>query len=252
MNGLIKITLLMLVMIWSGMKASAFENEKLNYIISYKWGLIHKEAGDAEMSLINNGNLYELKLTGKTRPWADKFYRVRDTLISKVKKDGFRPVQYTKIANEKGKYGHDDIKFTYASNASNAEIKKIRVNKNGERTEKNFNVEGTLPAFDMLSVFYFLRQLDFNNLKKGEEIKATIFSSQHAEELTVKYEGVENIKLYDKSKRDTYHITFKFTTGGKKKSSDDIDAWISMDSKKIPLLVVGSLPVGQVKCYYVP
>ena len=231
--------------------AETFKNESLNYVISYKWGLIHKESGDATLSLLNKGDYYELKLTGKTRPWADKFYQIRDTLIGKVMKDGFRPLSYTKIAHEKGKYGRDDIKYAYEGSKVKADISKYRENKNKEESLRTYNVEGILPAYDMLSVFYFLRQIDYSKLNKKEEIKSTIFSGQLAEELTVRYEGIEKIKLYDKSQTDAYHIVFKFTSGGKKKTSDDIDAWISMDSAHIPLLVIGSLPVGQVRCYYV-
>ena len=52
------------------------------------------------------------------------------------------------------------------------------------------------------------------------------------------------------TKRQAYHITFKFTQEGGKKSSDDLDAWMSTDEARIPILLVGKLPVGQIKCYY--
>ncbi|MDE6340510.1 MAG: hypothetical protein K2K97_12125, partial [Muribaculaceae bacterium] len=39
--------------------ASGFSNESLHYVISYKWGLIHKDAGDATLSLHRNGNNYD-------------------------------------------------------------------------------------------------------------------------------------------------------------------------------------------------
>ena len=104
----------------------------------------------------------------------------------------------------------------------------------------------------MLSVFYFLRVIDYDKLTSGNVVKATMFSGSKVESLTIRCVGRETIKLRDKSKREAYHIKFKFTTEGKKKSSDDIDAWISTDSRHIPLQVVGSLPVGQVRCYYIP
>ncbi|MDE6077692.1 MAG: DUF3108 domain-containing protein, partial [Muribaculaceae bacterium] len=64
--------------------------------------------------------------------------------------------------------------------------------------------------------------------------------------------GEEKLKLRNKTEREAYHIKFNFTTEGKKKSSDDLDAWISTDPKHIPLQIVGSLPIGQVRCYYLP
>ena len=62
--------------------------------------------------------------------------------------------------------------------------------------------------------------------------------------------GKETVKLRDKTSHEAYHIRFNFTTGGNKKSSDDINCWISADNRKIPLLLIGTLPVGEVKCYY--
>ena len=68
-----------MVLNFSGFAAST---EKLNYIVTYKWGLIHKDAGEVEIYKKPKGDGYELKLVAKTKPWADRIYKVRDTLIS--------------------------------------------------------------------------------------------------------------------------------------------------------------------------
>ncbi len=50
-----------------------FSDEVLNYVITYKWGIIQKESGDATLSLKNKGSNYKIVLTGKTRPWPTGF-----------------------------------------------------------------------------------------------------------------------------------------------------------------------------------
>lgn len=231
--------------------AGTFNNENLHYVISYKWGLIHKDAGEAVLSLKNQGDFYQLRLVGKTKPWADKFYQVRDTLSGKLKKDGLKPLTYTKVAHEKGKYSRDDIKYIYSGNSVDGHAKRVRQKKDGSITSSEKKLSGTWPVYDMLSVFYFLRNIDYARLKNNQVVTATVFSGSKVESITIRCVGEERIKLRDKSERDAYHIKFKFTQAGKRRSSDDIDTWISTDSSHIPLLVVGSLPVGQVKCYYV-
>lgn len=231
--------------------ASNFENETLHYVISYKWGLIHKDAGLATLSLRNEGDHYNIKLTGRTKSWADNFYQVRDTLIGKVKKEGFKPQRYVKIAHEDGKYSLDQIDYSYAGSTVGGKASRVKVNKKGEKTETQKNFTGSGPVYDMLSVFYFLRTIDYSNLTSGKEVVATMFSGSKVEKLTIRCVGKETIKLRNKTRREAFHIKFKFTQEGQKKSSDDIDAWISTDARHIPLQVVGSLPVGQVKCYYV-
>lgn len=235
----------------TGAMASGFSDETLNYVISYKWGLIHKDAGTATLTLRNSGDRYKLRLTGKTKSWADSFYPVRDTLLCTVRKEGLKPERYTKIAHEDGKYSRDDITYTYAGHTVGGHARRVKTDKKGNTTEREKNLTASGAVYDMLSVFYFLRTIDYSQLTSGSVVKATMFSGSKVEALTIRCVGKENLKLRDKSRREAYHIKFRFTTEGQKKSSDDIDAWISTDSQHIPLQVVGSLPVGQVKCYYV-
>lgn len=229
-------------------KDVSFNNETLNYVISYKWGLIHKDAGTASVTLKNTSDVFKIMLTGTSKPWADKIYQVRDTLIGSISKDGFRPVSYSKIAHEDGKYSRDDLKYTYQGSSVIGNAHRIKINKKGERSEssKSFTASGSV--FDMLSVFYYLRTIDYSTLEKGEEVTTTMFSGSKMETLTIRCVGTEDIKLRDKSSVNAYHVKFRFTTEGKKKSSDDIDLWISTDSAHVPLMIVGSLPIGQIRC----
>lgn len=245
-------TLLLATVVEMVAKDPVFKDESLNYVISYKWGLIHKDAGTATLTLKNKGDLFSLKLTGKSKPWADNFYQVRDTLTGIIQKSGFKPLSYTKIAHEDGKYSRDDLTYSYNGMSVEGKAHRVKVNKKGERTEssKSFNAEGKV--FDMLSVFYYLRTIDYSLLSQGEEITTTMFSGSKMESLTIRCVGMEEVKLRDKTKMEAFHIKFRFTTEGKKKSSDDIDTWISTDSSHIPLMIIGSLPVGQIRCVYVP
>ncbi len=254
MKTIRNIVVLFLVLIFFGMQSYAkeFKDETLNYVISYKWGLIHKDAGEATLKLRNSGNKYKLTLTGKTKSWADNFYSVRDTLLGTVAKDGFKPLSYSKIAHEDGKYRRDDIQYVYARTTVGGKAHRTKIGKDGKMTQSEKTLTASGDVYDMLSVFYFLRTIDYSKLTSGHVVKASVFSGSKVESLTIRSMGKEMIKLRNKEKREAYHIKFKFTTEGKKKSSEDIDAWISTDSNHIPLQLVGHLPVGQVKCYYIP
>lgn len=232
------------------LKAEKFQNEKLNYVISYKWGMIHKDAGEATLSLKSSGGNYDVMLAARTKPWADKFYMVRDTLLGTIRQSDLKPLNYTKIAHEKDKYGKDVIKYSYSGKNVTGHCTRYK-DKKGIESQSQQTLTATGPVYDMLSVFYYLRMINYSELDAGRPFKATVFSGSKAETLTVRSLGKEKIKLRDKSEREAYHIQFTFTSGGKKKSSDDIDAWISADSRHIPLYLVGKLPVGQVRAYYV-
>lgn len=246
-----RLLLYICIFILGAVGARANSPEKLEYVVTYKWGLIQKDAGDVEIYKKPSGNGYELKLIAKTKPWADRVYKVRDTLVSTTMKEKYRPLHYTYIAHEKNKYRKDDIKFTYSGNSVKGEAEKYKEDKNGVVKHSTHILEGQGPTYDMLSVYFFLRDIDYSTLKPGESVRATIFSGSKEENLEVKCVGKEEIELRDKSKHEAWHITFKFTQAAGKKSSDDINCWISTESPNIPLLIIGNLPIGQVRVHYV-
>lgn len=227
-----------------------FDNETLRYVITYKWGLITKDSGDATLSLKNQGSRYYIQLTGKTKPWADKLFNVRDTLISVMDRSKFRPLSYTKIAHEGGKYAKDDIVYSYAGTSVSGKVNKYR-DKKGKITNSNFDLSATGDTFDMLSVFYWIRSIDPAAMTDGKKVTATLFSGSHEETVKIWKVGETRVKMRNGSMRDAWHIRFTFTSKGGKKTSDDIDAWLSKDDKRVPLEIRGSLPLGNVAAYLI-
>ena len=224
--------------------ARDFSNETLNYEVVYHWGMIWKHAADATLSLRTTKDGYKAQLTGKTRSWADKVYPVRDTLKCTMNNE-LKPLQYEKLTHEKDYYARDVVKFSY--NYSHTKAHCTRYRKSGTTT---IDLSAKSQAYDMLSVFYMLRNLDYDELSVNKNYTTVIFSGKEKEYLTINYKGVETIKMRDGTKRKAHRITFRFTQKGGKQSSDDLTAWMSTDDSRIPLLLVGKLPVGEVKCYY--
>ena len=224
--------------------ARDFGNETLNYEVVYHWGMIWKHAADATLSLRKTSSGYNAQLTGKTRSWADKVYPVRDTLKCSMDAN-LRPLRYEKLTHEKDYYARDVVKFSY--NYSHTSAHCTRYRKSGTTS---IDLSAKAQAYDMLSVFYMLRNLDYSELSRNKNYTTIIFSGKEKEYLTINYQGVETIKMRDGSKRQAHRISFKFTQEGGKNSSDNLTAWMSTQADRIPLLLVGKLPVGEVKCYY--
>lgn len=244
------ITLLMLITVCGTVQATDFNNETLHYVVSYKWGLIHKDAGDATLSLRRNGSHYNAVFTASSRKWIDRFYVLRDTLLSTMNVEDLSPVSYKKITSENGHRQRDELKYSKARGITKGDVTKYRI-KDGKWTAKKSSLTASGPVFDMLSVFYYLRALDYDKLATQNHVyKVTIFSGSQCETLTIRSYGKETIKLRDKSKCEAYKISFKFTQRGGKKSSEDINTWISTDADHIPLYMVGKLPIGEVRAYY--
>lgn len=231
--------------------AYTFHNEILHYIVTYKWGIISKDSGEATISLTDHGTYYDIQLTGKTKPWADKFYMIRDTLTSHILKEGFKPQVYKKMSHEKDRNTKDIVTYHYKGHEVEGEAVRTKFNKKGEAETTTKLMTATGDVYDMLSIVYYIRSRDFDHMQDGDFLKTKMFSGSKVEDLHLVYLGKEKVTLRNKEQKEAYHVKFKFTKDNKK-SSDDIDTWISTDSQHIPLLIVGNLAIGEIRCYYVP
>lgn len=231
--------------------SAKFEPETLRYKVMFKWGLINKQAGSATLTLNHDSKHYRARLAAASEPWADKIYRVRDTLNGCMRYVDFAPLYYEKIAHEGGEHKHDVVNYNY----SHAGLVKAdctrKVYKKGElKVDEHRSMESEGRAVDMLTSFYYMRSLPFDKWREGDVDTLDIFSGKRKELLTIEYLGEENLNI-DGVSVPSHHIRFTFTVKGGAKTSDDMEAWISADSSRVPLRLEGKLPVGKVHCILV-
>ena len=239
---------LLTALICSNTSAATFHNERLSYQIIYHWGIIWKHAGSATLTLEENGDNYETLLAARTVSWADRIFKVRDTLACTIKKEGLMPLRYIKAAHEGKGIVHDTVRYMYGKDGN---ITAQCVHHRAGRAIQHIELHSQGRSLDMLSVFYYIRTIDFAQMRQGAITEITVFSGRRKETLRIKYSGIEEIELRDKSRHKAFHVKFAFTQDGQTKSSDDLDTWISTDSSRIPLMLCGKLPIGEIRCYYV-
>ena len=227
-----------------------FPNETLNYKVMYKWGLVHKQAGRATLTIRNINEHYHTQLTARSANWADRFFKVRDTLQGTIVRETFKPLVYVKKAHEGSDHKHDMVRYSYKGAKTIGECQRYKWDEKGKMTR---NEKRTLEAYgttvDMLSSFYYMRALPYQSWKPGHVVSMNIYSGKRKEVLTIKYIGTDKVKT-DLGTYPAYHIRFTFTGEGGKKTSDDMDAWISSDAKRIPVKLEGKLKVGKVQCFF--
>lgn len=239
------------ILTFGNLAAEKFKDETLKYVITYKWGLIQKDAGEATLTIKEKGDHYDLTLTAKNKSWADKLYHVRDTLKGKVRVSDFKPLSYTKLTHEKGEFKKDEVIYSHSGESTTGIARRYRKDdKNKDKmtvSEQTFTATG--PVYDMLSVFYVIRRLDFKSLSRDKTYTATVFSGKQKETVFIRNLGIEKVKLKDKTEKEAYHLRLNFTRKGGTKSSDDMDTWISTDAAHTPLYMVGKLPIGEIRAY---
>lgn len=225
-------------------------HEHLTYDVMYKWGLINKKAGSVVLATSEvEKPLFNARLTAATAPWAEKFYYVRDTLLGVIDTQTLLPQRYERIAYEGGNFSHDLVTYSREGSKVTGDARIQRKKKRQEMTSDRRVHQADGVTLDMLSSFYYMRNIDFPALKAGASVHLNIFSGKKKERLTIHYKGMENVKI-GKESYPAYHITFTFTQDDGRVSSDNMDAWISTGARRIPLLLEGKLPVGKVRAVY--
>ena len=183
--------LLLAVAVTSPANAFDLPDEDLNYIVLYKWGLINKDAASATLSLRSDGSDYRAQLAASTLPWADKVFRVRDTLQVRIQKSGCLPQVYRKITHEGGTYNRDVVRYSRVGNEVTGHATRVRQKNDGPVMRFDTTLYATGPTFDMLSIFYYLRQFDYPAMSVGSQIHASLFSGKNVEQITVTYRGTQ-------------------------------------------------------------
>lgn len=223
------------------------EEEHLAYDVIYQLGFLWKRAATATLTLQTKGGEHLAQLHAKTLPFADNIFKVRDTLVSRMRCDEhLSPLYFAKLSDENGTYRKDEVRYSYAGNSSTGNIRLYRPKRNAI---EDYTLTEQGVVYDMLSIFYVIRSFDFNNMTAGQVFKTKIFSGKSVEYLDIEYQGKETIKE-NKKEYTTYKVRFQFYDKDKKKTSDKISAWIGADSRRIPIKLEGKLTLGSMKAVY--
>lgn len=218
------------------------DDESLQYDVIYQWGALWVKAANGTLSITRDGDLYHARVTAATTPFADGIFKVRDTLTTTMQAPQLMPLRYKQISREGKYYQINDIKFVYRNDST---IGNTHITRPKNNLSDNFSIGQKGDVFDMISIFYRIRNLPFDTMQVGQVIKTYIFSGRQIETLELEYQGIKSIELDDKEYKSHYIRFFFYNNDGSKKS-DKISAWLSTDGY-VPLQLEGKLPIGSMK-----
>lgn len=225
--------------------AVSFQDEVLHYKVMFKWGFISKVAGYATLDLRTAPDQYRASLTARSAKWADRIYSLRDTMYTTMSPTTLLPSLYVYIAHENGKYVKDIVKFSHTGDEFTGQATRERRDKDGQWSHGATTLKATGPSVDLLSLFFYIRAIDFPRMPVGSTRVLNCFSGKKTEKLTITYKGTQKITAGGREQL-AYYIGFTFTKDGQT-SSAPIYAWVTADSSRIPLQVEGTLPVGKIR-----
>lgn len=213
--------------------SSAFTHgEKLSYRVHY--GII--EAGTAEIEImpskkIGDREVYHAIGKGYSNSAFDLFFKVRDRYDTYIDKELHAPLLFLRRVDEGGyKISQNQI-YNHKQNV---------VNSDGKMFEVPHRVQ------DMLSAFYYARNMDYSKAKEGEVFSIPTFVDNEIFPLKMRYVGKQIIKS-DIGKVRCLVFRPIIQKGRVFKSEEDLAVYVTDDLNHIPVRAEAKILVGSIK-----
>ena len=219
-------------------KAVVFKSgEWLKYKMNYSGFL---RAGTAILEVeekdFNGKKVFHSTGSGWTSGPVKWFFEVKDKYESYFDKDTVKPYVFKRKINEGGYKKHRIISFNYDS--KKAYIQDFTLQK--DTSVAFYNVQ------DMLSSFYYLRNRDVKNMKKGEEIAIDMFMDSQVYPFKLRFLGRETLKTKFGTLK-TMIFRPLVQSGRVFKAQESVTLWITDDANKIPVKLKADLAVGSLR-----
>lgn len=237
-NKLLIILLCVAINVSSQERPAAFKGgEWLRYKMSYSGFL---RAGTAILEVdekdLNGKKVYHTKGSGWTSGMIKWFFKVDDVYESYFDMDTIKPYLFKRKIDEGGYKKHRITSFNYGSKQAY-----IQDFTNQKDTSVAFsNVQ------DMMSSFYYLRNIETKNLKNGDEIALDMFMDSQIYPFKLRFLGRQVLRTkFGK----VNSLVFKplVQSGRIFKEQESVTIWITDDANKIPIKMQASLAVGSLR-----
>jgi hypothetical protein len=219
--------------------------EQLFFDIHYRWGIIMAKAGTACHSVYESEwNLkpaYRSTLSFRTSSTFDKIFRIRDTLYSYVNMN-LEPMYHKKFLHE-GNTSYTEKLIFVKFDKEETEATSIRYNSDGNvRFEKK--LQASTVAFDMVSIFIFVRTLDYEKLTPGTTIPISSFIGRDNVKMKTRYVGETVLKKSGNRQYKTLKFEVDIVDEAFSTNKNALEIWISNDANKYPLRIKAKLKIG--------
>ncbi len=219
--------------------------EEIKYTVSYNWFIFWTDIGEvtftASKSKIFDKPCLHLLGTGKTYKNWDWFFKVRDRYESWVHPVTLKPYFFNRSVSEGG-YNFN-IRYIFNRNRGYA----LSTYKREDKPEKKDTVDITGCTFDVISILYYARNIDYSGYKTNDTIPVTILLDNQLENIYFRYQGTEKIKIRQFGEFECIRLSVFLVAGSVFRGGEYMSIWVTNDRNHIPLYVETPIIVGSVK-----
>lgn len=219
-----------------GIHNTAFQaGEVLKYKVMYSLARVNVGAGEASfvtsLERFNGKDVYHVVGEGKTYPFYDKFYKVRDRYESYIDTATLQPYKFIRDVYEGGYKTYENVTFIKATNTAIT-------------TQGVFAIPPCIQ--DVLSAIFYARNINFSHLNPNDKIPFDMFLDRQVYHLYIRFLGRETIRTsYGKFRT----IKFKplLVKGTIFEGGEKMTVWVTDDPNHIAVRIESPISVGNIK-----
>lgn len=221
------------------------EGERLEFSVRYVWGILDSEVGKASATVAEaeGGSgvpLFHCIAEGRTSRFFDMFFKVRERFESWFRQSDMRPLASSRDTYEGGYEARNNYRWIRPGEQIEADVYTTRLG------DTSMVLPGTECTFDLVSLFYFARNLDFSNYEENVKYPISFAIDDGIYNLYFIILGRETIKIRGVGKFRTIKFAARMVAGEVFNGDTDMYIWVTDDKNKVPVYFESPIKVGSV------
>lgn len=216
------------------------KNENLRYNAEYHLGPVRITAGQAEVNINFDGKTFNGTFNGHSIPWHGRVYSVSDTLSATITES--TGLSHEQVIYENGWYTKPMVKHLESGkfDPHNPENYK-NIYGRGKLDASDGTMEAITITADMLSLFYYFKEINFASMSAGQVIKIPVtLPDGDIQHVVITFKGSD---IYNDHK--TYKVVFEYSYHGEM-ANYPVTCQIDQISR-IPLLFSSNIKIGHIE-----
>lgn len=219
--------------------------ESITYgVYYYLWG-VWVAAGDVTFSVTEekykDRDCFKFNGYGATHKRYDWFFKVRDTYTSYADKKDLKPYRFSRDVLEGSFYMTEENLYYY-------KLKEIYAITKVKAGDVRVDTLPLKPAsFDVLSLIYHVRDLDFTKFKEGDKIPIRMVIDRETFDLYIRYQGIKTYEHDELGDVECHVFSPLLVDGTLFKSGEKMDVWVTTDQNVVPVYIESEIRVGSIR-----
>lgn len=216
--------------------------ETVEYTLYYSWQFLNLKAGKVQFNVTEQKDYYHMVVNGRTLKSYEWFFKVRDKYEVFVDKKTLKPIKAKKHIQEGGYQKFEELEFDWTSN----KVTSHRGDSPEDQLKsKTFDLQNC--EQDIVSLIYFTRNLNLNQLSTGKTIPLSLFMDEASWPLSMLYKGTTDVRVKGLGKINAHQFSPETIEGTVFSDGTTMDIFVTDDQNQLPVLIESPVSVGSVK-----